>query len=337
MPACELAAARRMSVGSLYRHYGSKQGLALAVREYTESDLTWEAYLAFSAHHGEAGEAFAPAFFALFERLVRYAVEQPDLFGFTFLHWHAHEYGPHSPVAVTPVSAGALMPPQSSGGATRAYLREVLETGEKEGALRPGSALVGEGPVWGTLLELARAARQGARVGPGEARASAEVLWRTLARAEDSGPRGAGTPSPGSSDSTVPTLGVPEEGGCSADPTAPMVGVPRAAAPLKRLSAASALFTSALARWSSGFAPTCDFSHALTFSPGLSTGREPHSGGPVSGPPPPFCFSPHPQQAFYSPDASELSDFRVDLGRRWDLWVHVLTQAWPPWETSGLV
>ena len=131
------------------------------MREYTESDLTWEAYLAFSAHHGEAGEAFAPAFFALFERLVRYAVEQLDLFGFTFLHWHAHEYGPHSPVAVTPVSAGALMAPQSSGGATRAYLREVLETGEKEGALRPGSALVGEGPVWGTLLELARAARQG--------------------------------------------------------------------------------------------------------------------------------------------------------------------------------
>ena len=25
-----------------------------------------------------------------------------------------------------------------------------------------------------------------------------------------------------------------------------------------------------------------------------------------------------------------MSDLRVDLGRRWDLWVHVLTQAWPP-------
>ncbi|WP_164014509.1 helix-turn-helix domain-containing protein, partial [Pyxidicoccus trucidator] len=34
--ACELARAMRFSVGTLYRHYGSKQGLALAVRDYAE-------------------------------------------------------------------------------------------------------------------------------------------------------------------------------------------------------------------------------------------------------------------------------------------------------------
>jgi AcrR family transcriptional regulator len=203
--ACELAEAMRMSVGSLYRHYGSKLGLALAVREHTERDLSFEAYMAFSMHHRESGDAFAPAFFALWERLVRYALTQPDLFGFTFLHWHAHEYGPHSPVAPMPDSPGALFAPQSSGGATRAYVREVLETGEKEGALVPGAAVMGEGLVWGTLLELVRSARQGVRVGREESIAAARVLWRALAVVKDSGSQGTGTPPSGSEEASSQT------------------------------------------------------------------------------------------------------------------------------------
>jgi hypothetical protein len=77
-------------------------------------------------------------------------------------------------------------------------VREVLEKGEREGALAPGGAQVGEGLVWGALVELARAAAQGGtRVGEAEVLASARALWRALAREEDVGPRGSGTPSSG--------------------------------------------------------------------------------------------------------------------------------------------
>jgi AcrR family transcriptional regulator len=201
--AAGLAQAMRMSVGSMYRHYGSKRGLALAVRDFTEKQLSYQGYVAFALKHGKPGVDFAQAFLAFWWELAGWALRQPGLFHFTFLHWHAHEYGPHSPPAPGPRVAGALIPQQSNGGATRALVREVLEKGEREGALAPGGAQVGEGLVWGALVELARTAAQGgARVGEAEVLASARALWRALAREEDSGPRGTGTPSPGVAESS---------------------------------------------------------------------------------------------------------------------------------------
>ncbi len=196
--ACELARAMHMSVGTLYRRYGSKQGLALAVRDYTEKEVSYRADVAFFMKHVRPGVDFGQAFHAFWRELVGCALAQPDLFGFTFLHWHTQAHGPHSPPPPGPRVAGALLP-QSNGGATRALVRQVLEKGEKEGVLAPGCAWVGEGLVWGTLLELARAARQGARVGEAEVRASADALWRALTRTEDSGPRGTGIPPPAAS------------------------------------------------------------------------------------------------------------------------------------------
>jgi len=206
--AAGLAQAMRMSVGTMYRHYGSKRGLALAVRDFTEKQLSYQAYVAFALKHGKPGVDFAQAFLAFWWELAGWALRQPGLFNFTFLHWHAHEYGPHSPPAPGPRVAGALIPQQSNGGATRALVREVLEKGEREGALAPGGAQVGEGLVWGALVELARAAAQGgARVGEAEVLASARALWRALAREEDTGPRGTGTPSPGVAESSPATPG----------------------------------------------------------------------------------------------------------------------------------
>jgi len=196
--AARLAEAMRMSVGSLYRHYGSKRGLALAVRDFTEKQLSYRAEVAFLLRHGKPGVDFAQAFLAFWWELAGWALRQPDLFTFTFLHWHAHEYGPHSPPAPGPRVAGALIAQQSNGGATRALVREVLEKGEREGALAPGSVQVGEGLVWGALVELARAAAQpGAQVGEAEVLASARALWRALAHTKDAGPQGTGTPHPG--------------------------------------------------------------------------------------------------------------------------------------------
>jgi AcrR family transcriptional regulator len=39
----ELAQVARISVGTRYRHYGSKQGFALEVRRFTEQHLGWMA------------------------------------------------------------------------------------------------------------------------------------------------------------------------------------------------------------------------------------------------------------------------------------------------------
>ena len=195
--AAGLAQAMRMSVGSMYRHYGSKRGLALAVRDFTEKQLSYQGYVAFALKHGKPGVDFAQAFLAFWWEVAGWALRQPGLFNFTFLHWHAHEYGPHSPPAPGPRVAGALIPQQSNGGSTRALVREVLEKGEREGALAPGGAQVGEGLVWGALVELARAAMQGAEVGEAQVFASARALWRTLAHEEDAGPRGNGAPPAG--------------------------------------------------------------------------------------------------------------------------------------------
>jgi len=235
--AAELARAMRVSVGTLYRRYRSKQGIALAVRDFAEKQLSERADEAFFWKHERPGLDFARAFHAFWRELVACALEQPGLFGFTFLHWHAQVYGPHSPPAPRPVTAGAPLP-RSHGGATRALVRQVLEKGEKEGVLAPGCTRVGEGLVWGALVDLVRAATQeGARVGESEVLASAEALWRALARADDPGPRGNGTPLPGSEE---PSPGTPGSFAAALLPTLAKESSP-AAHPSSRQSASASV------------------------------------------------------------------------------------------------
>jgi len=106
---CELARAMHMSVGTLYRRYGSKQGLALAVRDYTEKEVSYRADVAFFMKHVRPGVDFGQAFHAFWRELVGCALVQPDLFGFTFLHWHAQVHGPHSPPPPGPRAAPSLI------------------------------------------------------------------------------------------------------------------------------------------------------------------------------------------------------------------------------------
>ncbi len=177
----ELARATHVSVGTMYRKYGSKQGLALEVRDFAELALSQNARLRFEWVRGEPGGSFRQAFFAFWWELACWALEQPGLFDFAFLHWH-----PRAPQ------------PKAHDGATRALVREVLMEGEREGALAPGGAKVGEVLLWGALTELVRSAeRAQVRVSKEEALAPCEALWRALVSAEDSGPRGNGTPPPG--------------------------------------------------------------------------------------------------------------------------------------------
>src|SRR5689334_1424960 len=82
--ASELARVARMSVGSLYRHYGSKRGFALAVRAFTEDSLCCKARSEFQCARREPGASFRYAFLVLWEELALFAMQQPALFSFTF-------------------------------------------------------------------------------------------------------------------------------------------------------------------------------------------------------------------------------------------------------------
>ena len=77
--AAALAEALRISVGTLYRHYGSKRGLALAVRDFTEKELSYQADVAFLLKYDKPGVDFAQAFFTFWWELAWWALTKPDL------------------------------------------------------------------------------------------------------------------------------------------------------------------------------------------------------------------------------------------------------------------
>lgn len=273
--AADLARASRLSVGSLYRRYGSKHRFALAVRDFAEDNLCYRARREFEHVLRQPGADFREAFFTFWNELVAVALQEPGLFAFTFLHWHPRGDGPHVPYipppywprslgpipadpagaeatfAAAPDAPGPYVPTraelqryeshvpeaswpqeadgdavtpgapdsgspwqrapralgrQSHGRAARALVREVLEHGERTGALAPGCVRVGEGLVWGALVEFIREpAEEGAPVTDAEVLAAATVLWRALAASDDSGPRRTGAPPADGSRSTTGT------------------------------------------------------------------------------------------------------------------------------------
>lgn len=174
--AWELARAAHVSVGTLYRQYGSKRNFALEVRRFTEEQLRSYAGHQYWLAHTEPGQDYRAAFLVFWRALAQVVRNQPGMFCFTFVHWHPEDLGA-----------------EARGGQARALVREVLMDGEKEGALAPGAAAVGETLVWGALTELARMVAQCTVEVTDEAvLASGEALLRALARQEGSGPRGSG-------------------------------------------------------------------------------------------------------------------------------------------------
>jgi AcrR family transcriptional regulator len=177
----QMAKAAGLSVGSFYRRYGSKGGFAHLVRQWAESEVCRVARLGFEMELESPEGSFRQAFEGFWRELAWCATTKPEFFCFAFLHWHAD-----------------FRQPQAPGREARALVREVLAYGEREGALAPGSVRVGEGLIWGALAELVRALAAGEeQLSQEDVNASGRALWKALAAAEDSGPRGAGTPSPG--------------------------------------------------------------------------------------------------------------------------------------------
>ncbi|WP_420821838.1 TetR family transcriptional regulator [Pyxidicoccus caerfyrddinensis] len=175
----DLARSVGMSVGSLYRRYGSKQHFARTVRTFHEDTFCREVDWAFFCKHGADGVTFREAFFTFWDALTNWALGLPGPFAFAFLHRHPDVEGQPAP-----------------GSAARALVREVLLKGEQDGALMPGCARVGEALVWGTLAEWVRVlTERNEEVYRKDLLASAEALWRALAKSQDSGgSRGSSTP-----------------------------------------------------------------------------------------------------------------------------------------------
>ncbi|NMO14328.1 TetR family transcriptional regulator [Pyxidicoccus fallax] len=189
----ELARAGGMSVGSFYRRYGSKAGFAREVRQWAETELCRIARVDFELAPEQPERSFREVFDSFWEDLAWCATRKPELFHFTFMHWH-----PDS------------LEPEALGTQARELVREVLANGEREGALAPGSVQVGEGLIWGALAELVRAVARGDEQGALEnIQPMGRVLWKALAAAEDSGAGGGRTPPPGGAGTEAEGAGTP--------------------------------------------------------------------------------------------------------------------------------
>ncbi|MCP3143789.1 TetR/AcrR family transcriptional regulator [Pyxidicoccus xibeiensis] len=174
--AAELARVMRMSVGSLYRRYGSKRGHALAIRDFSEDELYRYARYEFQMASTDEGAGFREGFFALWRLLATYVLRMPGVFSFVFLHAHPEDG-----------------PDDERGWRVRDLVREVIRQAERDGVLEPGSAMARTCLVWGALAELGRvAARWEGAVTEEDVLASAEALWRALGPREKSAPSGPG-------------------------------------------------------------------------------------------------------------------------------------------------
>lgn len=158
--ASELAEASRLSVGSLYRIYGSKRGFALSVRDMSESTLCRRARISFEIEHGRPGVDFREAFFSFWRGLVAEALKEPALFAFTFLHWHPLSDGPRERYVrgpYLPRSLGPVAEDTSDADApdARRYTRG------SDGPYAPDVGERSRSGMPGTSMRLARRVRWG--------------------------------------------------------------------------------------------------------------------------------------------------------------------------------
>ena len=93
----DLAKAASLSVGAFYRRYGSKEGFAQTVREWTDSELSQRAWFGFELGlKGEPAGDYREGFFWFWKELTSEALVCPEVFCFTFLHWHPDTLQPEA-------------------------------------------------------------------------------------------------------------------------------------------------------------------------------------------------------------------------------------------------
>ncbi len=176
-PAHELAAYLRASVGTMYRTYGSKMGVARCLLSEADSALAWQLQLT-ASRAGESGD-FRHVLSTLWHDLVGAALQHPDVFAYAHLHWR-------HPRGAERRADGETGP----GPLTREALEEVLERGMAEGALRPQPVLLAWMLLWGLLLQLVKAAHEGLKVTPERSEQAFNIVWTALAAGATTPPGG---------------------------------------------------------------------------------------------------------------------------------------------------
>lgn len=159
----EVAKRAGMSVGTLYRYFPSKEALGNAVFRQWKGSLA-ERILGIGEH-----EPARAVFERLFRVFLEFAEESPDAFAFLELQQHEGYLDEESAALSDRVAAAG---------------EELILRGQRAGEIRPGAPAMLLALVYGALVGLIRARREGLKLGPEELAAAEQAAWALLAKPE---------------------------------------------------------------------------------------------------------------------------------------------------------
>lgn len=149
-----------VAVGSIYRHFPSKEALGNAVYRRWKGHL-----LEYLTRDGAPDEAVRDGFGRLWRSLFEFAADHPE--AFAFLEYQQHE---------------AYLDAESVdlGDRIVAVGVDLMTRGQKAGEIRPGDPTVLVSLVYGAFVGLSKRILTGPPLGPDEAAAAEEAVWDLL-------------------------------------------------------------------------------------------------------------------------------------------------------------
>jgi len=163
-----LATRAGVAVGTIYRHFPSKEALGNAVYRQWKARLAVDLF----ADHGADGAGGAPLpvreeFGLVWRGMLRFAAEFPDAFAFLELQQHAGYLDAESVALTERIDrAGA----------------ELIIRGQRSGEIRAGDPEVLVALAYGAFVGLAAARRGGGATGAGDLALAEEAVWDLLSR-----------------------------------------------------------------------------------------------------------------------------------------------------------
>lgn len=155
----QVAARAGVAVGTIYRHFPSKEAIGNAVYQRWKARFG-EYLVAAEPASGPVREAFG----RVWGSMLRFAADHPDAFVFLDLQQHASYLDEESRSLSERMSAPGLA---------------VIERGQAEGVIRPGEPVVLAVLVYGAFIGLA-ATRRVAAVGADQLAVAEEAVWHLL-------------------------------------------------------------------------------------------------------------------------------------------------------------
>jgi TetR/AcrR family transcriptional regulator, repressor of fatR-cypB operon len=148
-----------VAVGTIYRHFPSKQALGNAVYQH------WKGQLLARLSAGPEGGSARHAFTHLWTTLDRFASEHPDAFAFLEYQQHA-SYLDADSIALNERST--------------ALARDMVVQGQKSGEIRDGDPTVLVALAYGAFIGLSKARWSGAIHGTPDVAAAESAVWDLL-------------------------------------------------------------------------------------------------------------------------------------------------------------